>query len=258
MVVHNLSRDAHISSNSQTAAISFVVLFFVWWVVLAYFHLFPGVDIAIAQYFSSEPACVVSAKGTNCESFPYSQIGFLVWLRWILLQLPYGIVAFLLWAFFRSLRKGKTQTLRDQRRMIVIALVAFALGPGLIVNRLLKTYGGRPRPRDVTLFGGDLDFVQAGSFAGKCHANCSFVSGEASFAGWLLCLVVLLPRELRLPLGLPMLIVSVAIPVMRVVVGAHFLSDVVLGWLLSVVVFAGMTALFGPGRPMQLRNALDS
>jgi lipid A 4'-phosphatase len=52
-----------------------------------------------------------------------------------------------------------------------------------------------------------------------------------------------LPERWRMPLGLPLLIVSAVIPALRVVTGAHYLSDVLLGWLSSVVVFAGVLTI---------------
>ena len=87
-----------------------------------------------------------------------------------------------------------------------------------------------------------MDFVRAGSFAGKCVSNCSFISGEAASAGWLLCLLIFIPQPARTGLFLPILAISLLTPVMRLAFGGHFLSDIVLGWLLAVVVFAGIYA----------------
>jgi membrane-associated phospholipid phosphatase len=79
--------------------------------------------------------------------------------------------------------------------------------------------------------------------AGKCVSNCSFISGEAAGVGWLLCMIVLIPQPLRSALALPLAAISFLAPAMRLAFGAHYLSDVVLGWLSSLVVFAGFLAL---------------
>nr|WP_245472168.1 hypothetical protein [Rhizobium jaguaris] len=70
------------------------------------------------------------------------------------------------------------------------------------------------------------------------------MSGEASSAGWLLCLILLLPPRWRLPLGVPLAAVSIMMPTMRVLTGAHYLSDAVLGWLSSLVIFAAVLTAF--------------
>jgi membrane-associated phospholipid phosphatase len=88
-----------------------------------------------------------------------------------------------------------------------------------------------------------LDFVHAGSFAGKCVSNCSFISGEAASAGWLFCLIFLIPQPARSALSLPILAVSILIPTLRVAFGGHYLSDAVLGWLSSPVIFLALFAL---------------
>ncbi|MEI9804295.1 MAG: hypothetical protein WDN48_07260 [Pseudolabrys sp.] len=59
-----------------------------------------------------------------------------------------------------------------------------ALGPGLAVNVLLKDHWGRPRPIDVTQFGGMDKFVPWWDPRGACPNNCSFVSGDVAGAFW--------------------------------------------------------------------------
>lgn len=119
----------------------------------------------------------------------------------------------------------------------------------MLVNFILKSHWGRPRPLETIDFGGALHFVQAGSMAGECASNCSFVSGEAAGAGWLLCLLFLVPRPLRLVLFGPLAAISLLAPALRLAFGAHYLSDVILGWLSSFVVFAGVLALADSPQP---------
>lgn len=222
----------------------FLTLFTLWWMLLLFFNRFPGIDLSVAQYaFTATPCPGVSPAGKICGAFDLARNPLFEIARGITLALPYIAIAVLITTLVSSWRKygiGLRSVVTDRS---IAALLSLAVGCGLIVNTLLKGHSGRPRPRSTDLFGGGLDFVQAGSFAGKCLGNCSFVSGEASSGGWLLCLVLLLPPRLRLRLGIPLALISVLMPIMRVLTGAHYLSDAVLGWLLSLVIFAGAMAL---------------
>ena len=60
------------------------------------------------------------------------------------------------------------------------ATTADKLGPGLVVNGILKEHWGRARPRDVTQFGGDRRFTPALVIADQCERNCSFSAGHPS------------------------------------------------------------------------------
>lgn len=222
-----------------------MALFAIWSVLLIVFNRFPAIDIAVAHDFFSDAVCRPGeALGKICGIFPDDKDPLFSFLRSITLSLPYLAVAVLLAVPIKSWIRLRSQWRTPTTDRSIAALISLALGCGLIVNLILKEFSGRPRPRDTVLFGGGLDFVQAGSFAGRCLQNCSFISGEASSGGWLLCLVMLLPRRLRLPLGLPLAIISILMPTMRVMTGAHYLSDAVLGWLSSLVIFAGVFATF--------------
>lgn len=241
--------DNYIASTKRTTSVSrslvaFLALFALWWLLLLVFNRFPGIDLAVARSaFTAEPCASSAVAGKICGVFALTTNPLLKVLRGITLALPYIAAAALVTILVIFWRKygARRHTLKTDQ--YIAALLSLGLGCGLIVNTFLKGYSGRPRPRSTNLFGGGLDFVQAGSFAGKCLGNCSFVSGEASSGGWLLCLVLLLPPRLRLPLGIPLAIVSVVMPIMRVLTGAHYLSDAVLGWLLSLVAFAAALAV---------------
>ncbi|TXH81224.1 MAG: phosphatase PAP2 family protein [Rhizobium sp.] len=247
--------DNSLAYNKRTASVSrplvaFIALFALWWLLLFVFYRFPGIDLAVAQSaFTAAPCSSKAPLGAICGTFALAKNPLFEVFRGITLALPYIAIATLLTTLVASRRKNGPRWRTPQADRSIAALISLAIGCGLIVNTLLKRFGGRPRPRSTDLFGGSLDFVQAGSFAGRCLGNCSFVSGEASSGGWLLCLVLLLPPRLRLPLGIPLAIVSVMMPIMRVMTGAHYLSDAVLGWLLSLVIFAAALVVIDVMRP---------
>ena len=144
-------------------------------------------------------------------------------------------------AIFRLASRRPLAVISD-RAMIFLGL-CFSVAPGLIVNLLLKSHSGRPRPLATADFGGPLPFTPAWSWWGGCTSNCSFVSGEASTAMMLIALVFVAPRRYRLPIAIAVLIWTTVISMNRVAFGAHYLSDVVIACgltLASVAIFKAL------------------
>ncbi|MBB4232407.1 phosphatase PAP2 family protein [Rhizobium mongolense] len=221
------------------ASWTFFLLAATWLLLLSIFHAFPAMDIAVSSFFFRGALC---GGGAGCGSFAFGRYESIKLLRWALYVLPYiAAVAIVIAVTAGSL--SKSIAAKMPMRRLWLSLATLGLSTGLIVNLLLKNHSGRPRPIQTSLFGGHMDFMPAGSFLGQCTSNCSFVSGEASGAGWLLCLMFLLPPKARLWFGWPVAIASVATAVLRVVVGAHYISDVILGFLMPIVVFSGLIAL---------------
>jgi membrane-associated phospholipid phosphatase len=224
---------------------SFLALFALWWLLLLVFNRFPQIDLFVAQSVFNDAPCPSSHPvGAVCGMFAYDRNALFAFMRAVTLVLPYIAIIVLLALPILSWKQRGPLWRTPKVDQCIAALASVALGCGLLVNLILKNLSGRPRPRGTDLFGGTMSFVQAGSFAGKCLRNCSFISGEASSAGWLLCLIPLLPPRWRLPMGVPLAVVSILMPAMRVLTGAHYLSDAVLGWLSSLVIFAGVLPLF--------------
>lgn len=138
-------------------------------------------------------------------------------------------------------------------RAALFVLTTLAVAPGLIVNGILKPHGGRPRPIEVTPFGGTLDFVPWWSPFGGCDSNCSFASGEMSSATWLLAAALLLPAPLR-PLGIAVVLAwAVVVGGVRIAMGGHFASDVLLsGVLTALTVWVLYVVVMRPGQPTPL------
>lgn len=223
---------------------SFLMLFAFWWLLLLVFNRFPQIDLSVAQsVFTNAPCPASDPIGKVCGIFAYDRNALFAFARAVTLVLPYIAIIILLALLTQSWKRLGPLWRTPKIQRYIGALLSLALGCGLLVNLFLKNFSGRPRPRGTDLFGGTLHFVQAGSFAGKCLRNCSFISGEASSAGWLLCLILLLPPRWRIPFGVPLAVISILMPTMRVLTGAHYLSDAVLGWLSSLVIFAGMLAV---------------
>lgn len=208
-----------------------------WFLLVLLFNAAPGVDKAVSAFFFSVKPCAADANALVCGHFTAPSDWGLPELRQAFQTLPAAVAIVVAAMLARDLSSGLRW--KDVRvRFETAALITLAIGPGLIVNALLKNHWGRPRPRATDLFGGHLPFVPAGELTSYCHSNCSFVSGEASSIFWLLCLVPLFPRHLRMRVGVILAAVAVLTSGLRVAFGGHYLSDVVLGGLSTLVVFS--------------------
>jgi len=121
-------------------------------------------------------------------------------------------------------------------------LVVLAIGPGLVVNGILKEHWGRARPRDVTEFGGDRRFTPAFVISDQCERNCSFTAGHPS-AGFALAALgyAYASRRKRWQVIAAATGFGLIVGLARVAAGGHFLSDV----LFSGVIVIGLTLLLG-------------
>lgn len=123
-------------------------------------------------------------------------------------------------------------------RDVVFILSTLAIGPGIITNLVFKDNWGRPRPYQVVDFGGHDPFVGVWKITHYCTTNCSFISGEGSSGIWLVTLAVLVPAGVRAGWFKVLLAFGVLFSLNRVVVGAHFLSDVLLAWWVTLLIIA--------------------
>ena len=121
-------------------------------------------------------------------------------------------------------------------RAVAFLLATAIVGPGLLVETLLKSNWGRARPKDIVMFGGEGAYSSPFVVAHECAHNCSFVSGHAAIAFWLTAYAFLLPPPWRgrgLWVGAA---VGLAVGMVRVAQGAHFPSDVAAAGLMVIAV----------------------
>lgn len=186
------------------------------------FLLAPNIDLAVSRFFY-EKAAGFSASG-NLEAI--RQAGHIV--EW---GLAIGVVTPLLLKILVP-----QSSLLLQPRASLFVLTSFAIGPGLIVNGIFKELWGRARPRTILEFGGDATFSPVWWISDQCDRNCSFVSGEAASAFWLLTIVFLVRKEWRPAVAAITIAFAAAVSFTRIAAGAHFLSDVLIGWLITLCV----------------------
>ena len=118
-------------------------------------------------------------------------------------------------------------------RAAAFLLLSLALGPGLLVNAVLKDHWGRARPAQVTEFAGTQHFTPALIPADQCARNCSFPAGHPAIGFYLVSLAFLVrePRRRRMAEGAA-IAAGALIGLARMAQGGHFLSDVVFSGLL--------------------------
>ena len=122
---------------------------------------------------------------------------------------------------FRFIKGGvNTKVVRKRAAVVLLSLL---LGPGLIVNTILKDHWGRPRPYQVMRDGKVFSPVYESHWGNS--SNNSFPSGHGSigfFVG-----VPLLARGRRKAGTILSLGFGSLIGLVRVLQGGHYLSDVV-------------------------------
>ncbi|MFZ0103224.1 MAG: phosphatase PAP2 family protein [Pseudolabrys sp.] len=128
-------------------------------------------------------------------------------------------------------------------RAVVFLISTMILAPGLLVNVLLKDHWGRPRPIDVTQFGGQDQFVAWWDPRGRCPSNCAFVSGDVSGAFWTVAPAALAPPQWRALAYGAALALGTGMAVIRVMAGAHFPSDVIFAGVFTFLVIWAVYAL---------------
>ncbi len=182
--------------------------------------VWPGVDLAVSAFFMQAKPPINPAQW--------------LWVDWVNEYTPdvfrTTALLFLLSWIIASVVS------RFRRHALALAFVGFsmALGPGL-ATWALKEHTLRARPMDVVQFGGTRQFTPAFVQAQQCSDNCAFTSGHAACGFFLVSLMLLYPRR-RWRWVATGVVVGLAVSLARVSVGAHWLSDVLWAWPLTLLV----------------------
>jgi lipid A 4'-phosphatase len=197
------------------------------------FVLVPQLDLAASGLFA-----------LGAEGFPLQHATWLGLINGSVLKISRAVSAVLLGLALLAWLAPRTSMLARQRRALLFLFVALALGPGLLVNSILKDASGRARPAQIEQFGGTRHFTPAFVLADECDRNCSFVSGHVAAATMPVAgYFVAVTRRRRRQWLAGGVVLGLAVGLARLAVGAHFLSDVVLAMFLTWAVCALVAGL---------------
>ncbi len=192
-------------------------------VLTAFFYFFPNVDIEFTKLFYMGDGKFLMA-GSPVNYFYHKILVLMMGFSLIIISLAYIVGEF---------HKKPVWTLTRRRFFFII--LSFAIAAGFMTGFILKSHWGRARPRDIMEFHGTKQFTAAGVISDQCRGNCSFVSGETSLAVCFLSLALLAGKHRKIWFWVITLFAA-SVAIMRVATGAHFLSDVILAGLYSLLV----------------------
>ena len=207
-------------------------------IAVAVFLLFPDIDLVVARR-------MLRADGHFLLFWVYS----FIYVHEAIQYLVPIAIAFFAVAAIAYFRRRPIWGITAWQALYVIAV--FAIGPGLLVNTVVKDHSHRPRPGETQEFGGKFAYAPPFAFDGACDQNCSFVAGDPAAGFAFLAPVLLLPARRR-PAGIAAaLLLGGAIGLMRMLQGAHYFGDVVFsGLLVAATALALHWAMFrADGQP---------
>ena len=208
-------------------------------VVFVIFGAWPGLDLWVSGlFFASKTGFDGFASGS------WNQLRLAIW------RLSEVVLALSILAYLTQLLVP-FPLLRATRHLTGFTALLYLLGPGLLVDVLLKPLWGRARPAQVTEFGGTLAFTPPHVLSHQCTSNCSFVAGEVAGAVALAVVLFLVVDRMKGRISLShrriaqgvILLVPLFVGVQRIAAGRHFLSDVLLSTIFVLLCAVLLKAL---------------
>jgi membrane-associated PAP2 superfamily phosphatase len=152
-------------------------------------------------------------------------------------ELPAIFLAIAAMALYVAAKLEKAR--REYAKSCMVVVLTVVLGPGLLVNGILKPQWGRPRPSDVAAMGGTEKYHKvwppAAAKGGKsfpcghCSMGFSLASGVAFYSFYPILSVCALAGGLAF---------GVLLGVTRIIQGGHFPTDVLWSGILVLMLIA--------------------
>jgi lipid A 4'-phosphatase len=186
--------------------------------------LTPGLDLAVASMFY-----------LGERQFLGEGVKLVRFIRFILLSAYVGACIVVVIGLFATRINPRGWASLTFSQWLFFA-VCLGVGPGIVANLALKDQSGRARPREVVELGGQKQYSAAFARSNQCVRNCSFVSGEASSMFVMFFAAASVWRRRWRALAGAGLAAGGIAGLIRMMQGAHFLTDVVFA-----AVFMAMT-----------------
>ena len=192
---------------------------------LLFFYV-PQIDLWAAAMFYDRSGGFLITKTNSASVLP-----FLPWVTKIFITVCCLLVAI---NVIRKHYLANAEPILASCRVLFFLLLSLGLGPGLIVNTVIKNHSGRARPFQIKQFGGQRQFTNPFMLSDQCERNCSFVSGDAAI-GYFGLVFVFVARRRRLFIASAALSAGTLIGLIRMAQGAHFLSDVIFSGVFTLL-----------------------
>ena len=199
---------------------------------LGVFAVWPEIDLTVAHYFYRD--------GSFFGRDSYERFG-----RDFFRVTPFVVLTAYA-ALWLAKRRGIKLPWAPSGRAVIFLIATIAIGPGLIVNLGLKDHWGRPRPYQTEGLSGQNPFRPWYETDGGCKRNCSFVSGEAATGFWMVAPASVLPPPWCAPAVVLAFAFGAGASLLRLAFGGHYLSDVLLGGLITLIVIEAVRRLLWP------------
>ena len=134
-------------------------------------------------------------------------------------------------SFIKKLYFGYTFKLNE----IIFVWLSSLIGLVFIINIAFKNFWGRARPNEIVDLGGVSSFTPWYQITDQCISNCSFVSGDSSVGFALVIFYFLINKITYLWISF---IFGFGIGLLRIMEGAHFISDIVLAGVIIFVFYS--------------------
>ena len=212
-------------------------------VASAVFLVFPGIDLWFSDLFYRSRAG--SGCAQRCARLPPC------YQRRADGPLTFALIASLVVKLVRPERPSPAAP--EHGRLPASTMV---LGSAAPRQRHPQEHLGPTASGEVDAFGGDAPYVEVWRITGWCADNCSFVSGEASSAIWLVAVALVLPKSVRGPATVVAIVYALLLSLNRIAFGGHFLSDVVISFGLTLLLIAVVHRVVIERPPKWLSNAV--
>lgn len=186
--------------------------------------VWPSLDVAVADYFFQ------AASSWQPAAWPW----VLAVNRYVPLVFRCVLLLSLLVIVYKVWRHAPD---RKAWAFPAFILAAGLMGPGLVINGVVKTGWERARPYQVQRFGGERSFSRAGVPADECEQNCSFVSGHVA-CGFFIASLMLVDRKRRGLWVVAGTLAGLTIGFCRMAAMDHWLSDVL--WAYPVTLLSSL------------------
>ena len=193
-------------------------------ILTVFFIFFPYIDIQIANFFYTPELGFLYKKNIIVQIL-YKSIPLITKI--------FAITCLLYMVYLYIKHKNFKLILNSAAFFLFFSAI---IGPGLVVNTVLKDNFGRARPEQITEFNGNKKFTEAFIITDQCKRNCSFSSGHAAMGFYFTAIAYTTAGALYFTrIYLLGIIFGASVGLSRIIMGGHFASDVVVSGLIVLL-----------------------